>query len=483
MTITRPDSPRAEREWRRRAVRWGTIPAGRLRLPLPVRGSSDRPELDTSPDEPGTGNEPEERALEGGSAHDPTARYLKEIGKARLLNAAQEIEIGQRIEACETELRRLLAGVPLALRTITDLAGQVRARVIQLDDLVVFPDGEPTPSRARAVMTRLGRLVRLARARPVARTGLEDAVAGLSLKPAVLERLVLELERAGAQLQALQAAPHTGRERRALEARIGLSPTEFQQRLAEIRVQDEQLREVKRLMIEANLRLVVSVAKRYRRSGVPLLDLIQEGNLGLIKAVDRFQYRRGFKFSTYATWWIRQSIARGIADRARTIRLPVHVVEVLNRLTRTRHELFERLGRDPTPEELARRLRMPLPRVQELLDAPGRTVSLQTPIGNEDGAELGDLLEDTQIAPADADTIRRERTAEVERALAALSDKEREILRLRFGIGNEREHTLGEIGERFSLTRERIRQIETRALRKLEHLESGNGLRALIGAR
>jgi RNA polymerase primary sigma factor len=296
---------------------------------------------------------------------------------------------------------------------------------------------------------------------------------------------VLELERVGGEIEALQARPRTSRtarELRALDARIGLPRADFQARLAAIRSQDRRVRETKRLMIEANLRLVVSVAKRYRRTGVPLLDLIQEGNLGLIKAVDRFQYRRGFKFSTYATWWIRQSITRGIADRARTIRLPVHVVEVLNRLTRTRHELIERRGREPTPEELARRLRIPVAKVRQLLEAPARTVSLQTPIANGDGAELGDFLEDTQIAPADADTVQRERASEIARALAALTDKEREILRLRFGIGNEREHTLEEIGERFALTRERIRQIETGALRKLERLEGGNGLRALIGA-
>jgi RNA polymerase primary sigma factor len=502
MRITSKDSPKAEREWRERALAWGMIPAARLRLPLPVRGSSEHlatvapledEGLEAAP-APGSiegWEEPEEEVREAAPAEDPTGRYLTEIGKAKLLTGAQEVEIGQRIEAGQAELRRQLAGVPLALRTVTDLAAQVRARAVPLDDLVVFPEGEPTPARVRAVMTRLGRLTRLAQAPgarqgvPVARKRLQDAVLGLPLKPAVLDRLVLELERIGGELDALEAGPRTSRtakELRALEARIGLPRAEFRRHLSAIRLQDRLVREVKRLMIEANLRLVVSVAKRYRRSGVPFLDLIQEGNLGLLKAVDRFQYRRGFKFSTYATWWIRQSITRGIADRARTIRIPVHLGEALNRLARTRRALFDTLGREPTPEELARRLRMPAAKVRQLLEAPGRTVSLETPIGDEDGMQLGDLLADTQIAPADTDVVRRDQAARVERALGALSDKEREILRLRFGIGNEREHTLEEIGERFSLTRERIRQIETAALRKLQRLGGGDGLRALIGA-
>jgi RNA polymerase primary sigma factor len=310
-------------------------------------------------------------------------------------------------------------------------------------------------------------------------------VARLSLKPGVLEGLVLELERVAQQFEALAAGPRTRqttRQLRALEARVGLPRAEFHERLATICAQDRLVREVKRRMIEANLRLVVSVAKRYRRSGVPLLDLIQEGNIGLIKAVDRFQYRRGFKFSTYATWWIRQSITRGIADRARTIRIPVHLVETLNRLGRIRQALADRLGRQPTAEELAQHMRMPAAKIRQLLEEPGRTVSLQMPVGGDNGAELGDFLEDTQIAPADASVVRRDQVVQVERALDMLSDKEREVLRLRFGIGGEREHTLEEIGERFALTRERIRQIETAALRKLQRLGGGNGLRALLGA-
>ena len=468
-----------ERQWRQRAVRWGAIPVARLRLPLPMGGGSDGALVRNAL------AEPEEERPEPVSAEDPTRRYLDEIGKARLLTAQDEVDIGRRIEAGQARLRRELACVPLGLRAVTDLAKKVRIGAMAFDDLILLPDGEPTPAGTRATKLVLGRVTRLAatvgpqrgRAEPPDRKRLHDLIADLPLKPAVLEGLMLELQRLGEQL-----ATATARERRALERRIGLPAAEFQARLAAIREQERLVREAKRQMIEANLRLVVSVAKRYLWSGVPLLDLVQDGNIGLIKAVDRFQYRRGFKFSTYATWWIRQSISRAIADRARTIRLPVHLVETLNRLARTRRAMFDSLGREPTPEELARRLRMPASRMRELLELPGRPLSLETPVGGDEEAQLADFLEDRQIPPTDATALERDRAALVERALDALSDKERQVLRLRFGIGNDHEHTLEEIGERFGLTRERIRQIEGSALRKLQRLGGRDGLRALLSA-
>ena len=395
------------------------------------------------------------------SGEDPTRRYLEEIGQARLLTPQDEIEIGRRIEAGQAALRRLLVGVPLARRAITRLAATVRSGAAPLEDLILFPEGQPSAAAVRAMKARLARLS-------------ASTLASLPLKPAILEPLVLECERLAGELAT--AAP---RERRALEARIGLSAAKLGPRLAAIREQDRQVREAKRRMIEANLRLVVSIAKRYYWSDVPLLDRIQEGNLGLIKAVDRFQYRRGFKFSTYATWWIRQSIARGIADRGRTIRIPVHLHETLNRLAVAQRALSRSLGREPTTGELARHLRLPVERVEELLETPGRTVSLQTPVGED--TQLGDFLEDMQIAPADAEATRHDMVRRVQQALDTLSEREREVLRLRFGIGNGSTHTLEEIGEHFSLTRERIRQIEIAALRKLQRLGNGGGLRALAG--
>jgi RNA polymerase sigma factor (sigma-70 family) len=476
-----------EREWRERAISWGVLPASRLRLPLeagddPVATIEPAEGVDLEALE--EGEEVEKEEVEAAPPEDPTRRYLNEIGKAKLLTAAGEVELGKRIEAGQAELRRSLVAVPLALQTLTRLAARVRTGESALEELIVFPEGEPVSAKIRAVMATLGRVGRLAETSGE-HPRLQKIVAGLPIKPAVLEALVAELDRLGDQLEALEAAPRgprRTRELRALRVRIGLPRKEFQKLLAQIREQDRLVRDVKRRMIEANLRLVVSVAKRYLRSGVPLLDLVQEGNVGLIKAVDRFQYRRGFRFSTYAMWWIRQAITRGVADRARTIRIPVHLLEALNRLSRARRALTEKLGREPTPEELAQRMKMPAARVRLLLETPGRTVSLQTPIGNEDGTELGDFLEDTQVAATDAALAEHERVAHVERALGALSGKEREVLRLRFGIGSDREHTLEEIGARFALTRERIRQIEAEALRKLRRLGRGEDLRTLMEA-
>jgi len=424
--------------------------------------------------------EEEEEEVEAAAPEDPTRRYLREIGKAKLLTAAQEAEIGKRIEAGQAELRRGLAAIPLAVQKLTGLAARVRTGEAPLEELIVFPEGEPSPAKVRAVMTALGRLRRL-----TDRARVRDLLAGLPIRPSLIEGLVIELQRLSERIAALQAEPRTPRtakELRALRARIGLPRAELQKLLPGIYEQDRLVREAKRHMIEANLRLVVSVAKRYRRSGVSLLDLVQEGNVGLMRAVDRFQYRRGFKFSTYATWWIRQAITRGIADRARTIRIPVHMVESLRRLSRARRALGEKLGREPTAEELAQRLRIPARKVRLLLEAPGEPLSLQTPIGSEERTEFGDFLEDRQVAPADSGVAGHEMAAGVERALGSLAAREREVLRLRFGIGTDREYTLEEIGARFSLTRERIRQIETAALRKLKQLGRGDGLRTLIQA-
>ena len=472
-----------ERAWRERAIRWGLLPVSLVSFPLrPARTNPGVEVVEASELEAFEEREVVEEGeeVEAAVPEDPTRRYLMEIGKAKLLTAAQEVEIGKRIEAGQAELRRGLASIPLAAQRVRALAARVRTGEAPLEELIVFPEGEPAPAKVQAVMTALGRLRRLS-----AGVRAREILAGLPIRPSVIEELVVELQRLSERITALEAeprTPRTARERRALQARIGLPRAELRKVLPGIYEQDRLVREAKRHMIEANLRLVVSVAKRYRRSGVSFLDLVQEGNVGLMKAVDRFQYRRGFKFSTYATWWIRQAITRGIADRGRTIRIPVHMVESLRRLSRARRALSDKLGREPTAEELAQRLRIPTGKVRLLLEAPGEPLSLQTPIGSEERTEFGDLLEDKQAAPADSGVAGHEMVAGVERALGALDGREREILQLRFGIGTDREYTLEEIGARFSLTRERIRQIEMAALRKLKQLGRGAGLRMLIEA-
>ena len=432
-------------------------------------------------------------------AEDPVRLYLKEIGKVSLLKAEEEVTIGRRIEVGQIALRRALGRVPFATAKLLALVDRVRREEVPLDDVILLPEGgEPTPSEVRSSLAAFARVRRLEREIERLQTALVDkrrskttranynkwiaqnrasiqsVLENLPLKPALADQLVGDIR----QLVKSMGANKTRSELRQLEQTAGLGRKALLASLSEIEEHDRVVRLAKKELMEANLRLVVSVAKRYLGSELSLLDLVQEGNIGLMKAVDRFQYRRGFKFSTYATWWIRQAITRAIADHSRTIRIPVHRVETLNRISRVNRSLVNEMGREPTPEELAQHTGVPARKVRLILESSRKPLSLETPIG--DDSELGDFLEDKAAESPNDNLITQDLTTQVERALSTLSAKEKEILRLRFGIGEAGEHTLEEVGRRFSVTRERIRQIETKALRKLRHPLRGRALRAFV---